>query len=157
MKEIQFSIRDIKLYERFRAESGYGAHIKATAGQPDNLVALTIATDEENGIIDEYIQVAINECIVTTSRYLAQCNVSHENDNEANGYKIHNFSLSLPHNYPETHIISLENVMMDFICNRTLQQWYALVKSDDANTVAIKAQSAMALMRDILSIRTKPL
>lgn len=156
MKDTKFSIRDIKVYERLKAESGYSAHIKSSAGQPDKLLTLTVATNNEKGIIDEYILGAINECRMAISRYLTPCNVNEENDNDADGYKLHSFTLTLPCNYPETYIDSLENAVMEVICNRCLQQWYTLVKSDDANTAALKAQSAMALMRDMLSIRTKP-
>lgn len=156
MKDTQFSIRDIKVYERLKAESGYSAHIKSTAGQPDKLLSLTIATNEEKGIIDEYLLGAINECRMAISRYLSPCSIDEENDCNADGYMIHRFKVTLPSNYPETYISSLESAVTDFVCSRCLQQWYLLVKSDDADTATLKAQSAMALMRDILSTRTKP-
>jgi hypothetical protein len=156
MKETQFDIKDIKIYERVKAESGFTAQIKSAAGQSGKLTSLTIATDDEKGILDEFIPLAINECIVTINRYLTSCSVSKEEESSAPQYKIHHFNLVLPGNYPEENIVPIENIVMDFICNRCLQQWYMLVKSEDANTATIKAQSSMALLRDMLSMRTKP-
>lgn len=156
MKEVQFDIKDIEIYARVKAESGFTAQIKSVAGQPGKLTSLTIATDDEKGILDEYIQQAINECIVTISRNLSQCSASEAEETSDNKYKIHYFNLALPGNYPEEYIVLLENIVMDFICNRCLQLWYMLVKAEEANTAAMKAQSSMALLRDMLSMRAKP-
>ena len=154
MKEIQFSIKETIIHERVKTESGFTAQIKATAGQTPQLSSLTIATDEEARIMNGYIPSAINECIIAINRYLSPCNVTEEN--EGKEHKKYCFNILIPHNYPEELVESLENIVTDFISNRCLQQWYMLVKSDDANTSAMKAQSSMTLLRETLSVRKKP-
>lgn len=156
MEKQEFSIRDIKVYERIKAESGFTAQIKTAIGEPSKQTLLTIATDDEKIILDEYISLAVNECVVAISHYLSPCHITEESDTNEITYKIRHFNLTIPDNYPEENISALENIVMDFICNRVLQQWYMLVKADDANTLAAKTQSCMMLLRNILSMRKKP-
>lgn len=156
MKEVQLVIRASNVHERIMAESGFTAQIKAAAGQSDRLTSLTIATDDERRIVSEFIPTAINECAVTISRNLSPCNLTENHEEGNEGYKRYCFTFMLPENFPEENIHQLQRIIMDIVCNRSLQQWYLLVKSDDANSVAMKAQSSMILLRDMLSIRKKP-
>ena len=152
MKRTQLEIRDIRIYERLKAESGVTAHVKNIAGHPSKLSSLSIATDDEKCIIDDYIELAASECLMTINHYLSPCNISEENDSNDTQYKVRHFSMTIPDTFSEGEITQIGNIIMDFICNRCLQQWYILVKSDDANISAIKAQSSMALLREILAM-----
>lgn len=156
MKEEQFIIENRTVFEKIKSESAYTAQIKSTAGQPYKLASLTIAGDEEKRTIDEYIPLAAGECAITISHYLAPCTVTEESEAENNEYRIHRFKVMLPENYPAENMALLGNIVADYICNRCLQQWYMLTKSDDANTAALKAQSSMSLLRDMLIMRKKP-
>ena len=156
MKEKQFSIRDIKVHQRIKAESGYTAQTRNAAGQNSRLTSLTIATENEKGVINEYITMAANECATAIARYFSPCSLTVEDDPDDIEYKIRNFTLLLPENYPEENAGTLAGIVMDFICNRCMQQWYMLVRSEDAGTMTVKAQSSMAQLRDQLSIRKKP-
>lgn len=156
MKEEQITINERTVLDRIKNESAHTAQIRSTAGQPYKLASLTIAGDEDKKIIDGYIELAAGECAITISHYLAPCTVTKENEAGNNGYKIHRFKVMLPENYPAENITLLGNIITDYICNRSLQQWYMLTKSDDANTAALKTQSSMSLLRDTLNMRKKP-
>lgn len=157
MKERQTKIKEIKIYERIKTESGFSALIKEATGQPGWLTSLTITTDDEKNIIDNYIPSAINECVIAINRYLSTCNLTEEIEKIDNAeFKIYVFNLKLPENYPEEMLTILNGILMDYISSRCLQQWYMLVKAEDTNIYAAKAQSSMTQLRETLSLRSRP-
>lgn len=156
MKEKLFSIKDTKIYRRVKGESGFTAQTRSTAVQSSRLAALAIVTDDEKGFIDEYIQLAVNECATVIARYLSPCCINEEDDPDKPGYMIRHFTVSIPDNFPVESIGTLADTVTDFVCNRCLQQWYMLSKSDEAGIMVAKVQSSMAQLRDLLTIRKKP-
>ena len=157
MKEQQTKIQEIKIYERIKAESGFSALIKEAAGEPSRLTSLTITTDDEKNIIDGYILSAINECIIAINRSLSTCYLTEETEKIGNTeFRIYIFNLKLPENYPEEMLTILNGILMNYISSSCLQQWYMLVKAEDANIYAAKAQSSMTQLRETLLLRSRP-
>ena len=156
MIEKKLDIKDTDIYERIKNESGFTSQIKAIAGQSTKLASMAIATDDEKIFFDAFIQPAVNECVLAINHYLSPCNVTAENDTQNTSYRIRHFNLMVPENYPEENVSMLGDILVDYITNRCLQQWYMLTKSDDVGTSALKVQTAMTLLRDMLSMRKKP-
>ncbi len=156
MKEIEISISDKRLFERMKNESGKSALVKESAGQPSKLSARLIMTDDDKRLFDDYVLTAINECAVTIGHYLGECTVSHDTEQDNNLYRIHRFCITIPANYPEGVTEALEDIITNIVFNRCMQQWYILVKSDDANLSAGKIQLCMKQLQELLALRKKP-
>ena len=156
MKEIQLNINEKKLFERMKTESGKMAQAKLYAGQTEKLSAHTIITDDEKGYIDDYIPIAVNECATIINHYLGECRSSRIPDPENTVYHIYVLGIYIPVNWPEEATPSLEEIVANIVCNRCLQQWYMLVRADDANFCAAKIQLYIKQLQDILSLRKRP-
>lgn len=157
MKEYQSKIQEIKIYERIKAESGFSALIKEAAGQPSRHTSFTILTDDEKKILDEFTPSAVNECIIAINRCLSPCTLTEESENIDNkDFRIYTFNLMLPENFPQEMLTTLNRILVDYISNRSMQQWYMLAKAEDADVCAARAQSAMALLRETLYLRSRP-
>ena len=156
MKEIQLNINGKKLFERMKAESGKMAQAKLYAGQTEKLSAHTIITDDEKGYVYDYFPIAVNECATIINHYLGECRSSRDADPENTGYHIYVLSIDIPANWPEDARTPLEEIVANIVCNRCLQQWYMLVRADDANSCAAKIQLYMKQLQDMLSLRKRP-
>jgi hypothetical protein len=151
MKEIQLSINGERLFERMKTESGKVAQIKESAGQSEKLSTHTIITNDEKEFVEDYISTAINECVTIISHYLGACRPC-ENSTPNNI----NLCIAIPENWAEDATESLKDIITNIIYNRSLQQWYMLVRADDTNLCASKIQLYMKQLQEVLSIRKRP-
>lgn len=156
MKEYRFTINDSVIYKRIASESGFTALARKSAGHPDTLLKLTAITEDEKGFLDNYIPIAINECAAEITRYLAPCNVTEEAEILHSEHMAHTFIFIQPDNFPDECLKAISDIVMEIVTYSILQQWYILVKSDDANNCALRLQTLDSQLRKLLSIRKKP-
>ena len=151
MKEIELNIDGGRLFERMRTESGKAAQIKESDGQSEKLSTHSIGTNDEKELIEDYISTAVNECITIISNYLGTCKPCE--DSTPSDIRL---CVAIPDNWAEEAVESLKDIVANIIYNRSLQQWYMLVKADDTNLCASKIQLYMKQLQEVLSIRKRP-
>lgn len=154
MKEIQLEISERKLFERIKSESGKTAIMKESTGHPARLSTKSIMTEDDKHLFDDYVSTAIHECEIAIRHYLGECTVIHDIEQAGNG--IYRLCIMIPGNFPEETVPAFEDTIFNILLNRCLQQWYILVKSDDANISTGKIQLYMKQLQEILTLRKKP-
>lgn len=155
MKDIEIGINVEELYRRLFAESGYISMSRSAMGLPDRLVETMQATDDERRIIDNWIRSSINEITHTINRFLAPCSMKYyKNDDSSTEYII---SFKAPHNYPNEAVMMLQECAADLTFRRTKQQWYMSVKPDEASITASEAQDDAIRLRELLTLRSRPI
>lgn len=156
MKETELKISGKKLFERMKTESGKTSQVKESAGQTGRISVHGIITDDEKNLIDEYIEIAMNECMTVTNRYLGACRFTSKADPSDTRHNIYSLHVAMPVNYPEEAFLSLEGIIGNIVVNRSLQQWYMLARSDDASLCSSKIQLYMQQLQETLSLRKRP-
>ena len=143
------------IHAKLLAESGYTTRSRQALGAPDEVTESMLMTDDEKRILESWVRSALNEAAHTIGQHFGQCSVKRlATDGEED--KRYIISFPRPHNYPVAAIEQLKECVTELAIATAQQQWSMTVKPDEANIAAVRVQQARALMKGILTMRTRP-
>lgn len=155
MKEVIITINGDDIADRIFSESAYAALSRAKSGLPERFTDIVQATEDDRNLIERFIIESVNEAAGIISRYMSSCSVTYMQTEENTGGTIY-IRFTIPQNCPDSMATSLKESITSFAAARSLQHWMLTVKPDEANIHLSKAQNDIARIRELLSLRTRP-
>lgn len=155
MKEVIITINGGDIADRIFSESAYAALARAKSGLPEHFTDIVQATEDDRNLIEKFIIESANEVTGIISRYMSSCSVTYMQTEENTGGTIY-IRFTIPQNCPDSMATSLKESITSFAAARSLQHWMLTVKPDEANIHLSKAQNDIARIRELLSLRTRP-
>ena len=153
MSTVNFNIAIVELYRQIFATSAHTARAREAMGIPHGIIERMLLTPDDEKKITPLIDESINEVFSDIARYHPGSSSTFIQEEE-NGY--YHFTIDAPENYPPGNEEKLRQSALNYIVNRTLQNWYANIKPDEAGIPAAKAQNNATTMRELLTQRIKP-
>ncbi|MBR3616182.1 MAG: hypothetical protein IKL56_06125 [Bacteroidaceae bacterium] len=155
MKEVIITINGGDIADRIFSESAYAALARAKSGLPERFTDIVQATEDDRNLIERFIIESVNEVAGIISRYMSSCSITYMQTEENTGGTIY-IRFTIPQNCPDSMATSLKESITSFAAARSLQHWMLTVKPDEANIHMSKAQNDIARIRELLSLRTRP-
>lgn len=155
MKEVIITINGGDIADRIFSESAYAALARAKGGLPERFTDIVQATEDDRNLIERFIIESVNEAAGIISRYMSSCSVTYMQTEENTGGTIY-IRFTIPQNCTDSMATSLKESITSFAAARSLQHWMLTVKPDEANIHLSKAQNDIARIRELLSLRTRP-
>ena len=155
MKEINITINESDIMSRIFAESGYTALARAKSGMPERFTDIVQATDDDRSTIRRFIADSMGEAAGTITRYMSPCTVRYIGDEYGSNGTIY-VRFVVPQNSPDGIAQMLKESITVFSTARSLQHWMLMVKPDEANIHLGKAQGELLRIRELLSLRARP-
>lgn len=155
MKEINITINESDIMSRIFAESGYTALARAKSGMPERFTDIVQATDDDRSTIRRFIADSMGEAAGTITRYMSPCTVRYIGDEYGSNGTIY-VRFVVPQNSPDDMAQMVKESITVLSTARSLQHWMLMVKPDEANIHQGKAQGELLRIRELLSLRARP-
>ena len=153
MNTVNFVTNRNNVYNKVFATSAYTARAREKTGMPPEIIERMTITADDKLVIDPIIENCINEISTYITRYHPNSSVDFITDEHEGHYL---FNIVVPDNYPIGNEDKFEKSVENYITNRTMQEWYSIIKPDEANIPAAKAQSDILTIQTLLTQRKKP-
>lgn len=149
MISTRFAITKESLYKRVFATSAYMVRSRESMGIPPGIGERMLITTDDREMIAPLIDNSINNVFCSIERYHPGSSIEYSD----NAYM---FNINTPANYPAENGKKLKPAIESYVTNHTLQNWYATIKPDEANIIAVQTQSEAITIQQLLMQRTKP-
>ena len=156
MKKITFSIRHKNIADRIKLYTHYTGEARRNAGLPDKQAAAMQASADDTTQMGDHIENALDEVGTILSRYFAQFLAGQNGEDGSEENKEYTFTIAAPELFPSTATANVEKSIENFVVRRTLQHWFVQHRPEEAALQAAEAQTAMAHLRELLTLRSRP-
>lgn len=153
MKNLILEINREDVLEHIYKSSAYTARSREAMGIPVSVCDTMQATTDNANIIEPLLEKSVVETESIIREYF-QGNTIVQKEKENGIY--YEFEIPVPCNFPEGCKANLEKLIGDYMAQRTMHQWYIVVKPDEAGIAATVVNETAANIRRLLTTREKP-
>ena len=153
MKTVKFVITREDVYKRIFTTSAYTARAREAMGIPAAVAERMLITADDKEAVDPLIDNGMNAVLADIVRYHPGSSMEFTQD-EYGGYYM--FHMKAAESYPTGNEEMLTQSIGSYVANRTLQNWYADIKPDEAAMTVAKMQNDATTIHLLLTRREKP-
>ena len=153
MKTVKFVITREDVYKRIFTTSAYTARAREAMGIPAAVAERMLITADDKEAVDPLIDNGMNAVLADIVRYHPGSSMEFTQDGYGGYYMFH---MKSAESYPTGNEEMLTQSIGSYVANRTLQNWYADIKPDEAAMTAAKMQNDAATIHLLLTRREKP-
>ena len=153
MKNLILEINREDILEHIYKSSAYTARSREAMGIPGSVCDTMQATADNANMIEALLEKSVIETDCIIQEYF-QGSTYVQKENEKGVY--YEYEIPVPGNFPEGCNTNLEKLIGDYLAQRTMHQWYIVMKPDEAGITATVVNETAANIRRLLTMREKP-